>query len=181
VQGWLNVATLSCTKGKNGRLQASCAPGLPFLLEAGQAVAVVPPPLDLPRMLTVSGIDASNESKVQLDFKEITNITDAEAYAGCHLLVHASNIDANFTQSASVLTSTNNVEGVTGAFTVIDVQAGHIGTLDFIEERPMQSLLHITGSAGQEILVPLVDEFIEEFSEDTKTIRLNLPPGLLEL
>jgi hypothetical protein len=30
-------------------------------------------------------------------------------------------------------------------------------------------------------LVPLVDEFIEEFSEDTKTIRLNLPPGLLEL
>ena len=63
---------------------------------------------------------------------------------------------------------------------VVDKTAGEIGTVKRVNDAPVQPLFEID-SHGKEILVPVVDDFIEKLDKKGRTLYLNLPDGLLNL
>jgi 16S rRNA processing protein RimM len=65
-------------------------------------------------------------------------------------------------------------------FALVDKKLGAIGNVDAIEEFPNQLLIRTTYK-GVEVYIPAVEAFIEEINEDTRTIQLNLPEGLLDI
>jgi 16S rRNA processing protein RimM len=65
-------------------------------------------------------------------------------------------------------------------FELQDVIAGSIGFVTGLLELPMQELLRVDYK-GREVLIPLVEDFIESFDPRKKIILLRLPEGLLEI
>ena len=68
---------------------------------------------------------------------------------------------------------------ITG-YRVVDKTAGEIGTVKRVNDAPVQPLFEID-SHGKEILVPVVDDFIEKVDKQGRALYLNLPDGLLNL
>ncbi|MEC4113038.1 ribosome maturation factor RimM [Myroides pelagicus] len=68
---------------------------------------------------------------------------------------------------------------VTG-FDVIDTKLGLVGKLIRINDSNYQPLFEID-SNGTEVLVPMIDEFIERVDRDNKQLILHIPDGLLNL
>lgn len=66
-------------------------------------------------------------------------------------------------------------------FTAKDINIGNIGTITEINDSGAQTIFIITNQDGKEILVPLIDQFIEKVDRNNKTIVLKTPPGLIDL
>lgn len=56
-----------------------------------------------------------------------------------------------------------------------------IGKIDRLESYPQQVMTFILTSEGEEVMIPLNEEFIEDIDEDGNEIYFELPEGLLEL
>jgi len=65
-------------------------------------------------------------------------------------------------------------------YTVIDEQAGELGTIAQVLEAPKQDLLQVF-YRKKEVLIPLVDEFITRVDKRKKQLFMNLPEGLIDL
>lgn len=68
---------------------------------------------------------------------------------------------------------------ITG-YRVLDKTAGEIGTVKRVNDAPVQPLFEIDFH-GTEILVPVVDNFIEKVDKKARILYLNLPEGLLDI
>ena len=159
---WTNVAALLRAKTNEGGLSVKPTEGLPFLLEKGMEVTFVPPVLRIPRSGKVLDVEEIAEGRYMVWFDCIDNRTDAEKLEG--------HID------------------LTG-FSVVDENAGCIGRVVRIDENPAHALLVVDrGSVSDsfegredEVLIPLVDEFLVAVEEEMGEIRVSLPDGLLDL
>lgn len=56
-----------------------------------------------------------------------------------------------------------------------------IGKVTGIDSSTQNLLFIVESPEGKTIYIPLADEFIEEINDNEKTIRMNLPEGLLDL
>lgn len=65
-------------------------------------------------------------------------------------------------------------------FTVEDVNYGTVGILVSINDSTAQALFEIEQD-GNEILIPMNDEFIEKVDRENKTIFVKTPEGLIDL
>ena len=65
-------------------------------------------------------------------------------------------------------------------FRVIDEEKGDIGTLEQVIEYPAQPLFQIMKN-GVEVLVPVIDEVVEEVDREQKILRIKAPKGLIDL
>lgn len=65
-------------------------------------------------------------------------------------------------------------------FEVVDAKQGIIGTLVRINDSNYQALFEID-SNGIEVLVPMIDQFIEKVDRENKKLILNIPAGLVDL
>ena len=65
-------------------------------------------------------------------------------------------------------------------FTVVDRQRGNIGKIMSVNDQTAQALFEIN-CQGKEILIPIIDEFIDAVDRDNKTIVVHTPDGLLDL
>lgn len=70
----------------------------------------------------------------------------------------------------------HEVEG----FEVVDITLGSVGTLVRINDSNYQALFEIDHQ-GTEILVPMIDQLIEEVDRENKKLILNIPAGLVDL
>ena len=168
---WVDVATLVKTKNLDGRFVVKSTAGLPFLLEEGVQVSFVPPQLDAPRSAVVASVRDFDEHTAEVVFEGV----DGEAaglLVGSHCLVERANID-----DVVFVTSPGAWEG----WTVVDAVVGEIGPVLGIVERPGQDLLEIGRQEAPSVLVPLVDELVLGIDVHSKTIRVELPKGLLDL
>ena len=68
---------------------------------------------------------------------------------------------------------------ITG-YTVEDVNYGTVGTIKSVNDNTAQALFVIENN-GNEVLIPINDEFIEEVNHDKKLILLNTPEGLIDI
>lgn len=66
-------------------------------------------------------------------------------------------------------------------FTAQDINVGNIGTIIDVNDTAAQAIFVITNEEEKEILIPVIDEFIEEVNRETRTILFKTPKGLLDL
>ncbi|MFO7721236.1 MAG: ribosome maturation factor RimM [Gillisia sp.] len=65
-------------------------------------------------------------------------------------------------------------------FSAEDVNFGKIGTITGVNDSSYQALFEIDHN-GNEILIPVNDDFIKKVDKKNKTILLDTPPGLIEI
>ena len=152
--------------------------GLPFLLEEGMEVTFVPPVLRIPRSGKVSALEEVGEGRYMVWFDCIDNRTDAEKLEGHFCLVRTSVLPEGFADQGTL-----DLVG----FSVVDEAGKLIGTVQGLEENPAHALLVVKrggssdDSEQDEVLIPLVDEFLVAVEEEAREIRVTLPEGLLDL
>ena len=68
-------------------------------------------------------------------------------------------------------------------YTIYDSSGKKIGVVDYVDYDTENVLfcLDATDSAGFQIMIPAVDDFIIEIDDDKQTIVMDIPDGLLEL
>lgn len=66
-------------------------------------------------------------------------------------------------------------------FSIHDQQVGNIGEIADIVESNTNPIFKIEHPGGEEILIPIADEFIVNVDKDQKQIVVNCPEGLIEL
>lgn len=66
-------------------------------------------------------------------------------------------------------------------YMVHDTTLGDIGLISGINDSTENVLFLITTPAGEEIFVPVADEYIDDIDHDRETITTNLPEGLVDL
>ncbi|MBQ2680842.1 MAG: 16S rRNA processing protein RimM [Eggerthellaceae bacterium] len=168
---WVDVAVLAKSRNLDGRFVARAAAGLPFLLEEGDSVSLVPPKLDVPRAVTVSHVVLLDDERAEISFEEVSDAEIASELVGMHCHIKRDLIDAESFEEAPALW-----EG----WPVVDISLGEIGTLAGVVENTAQTLLEVDRN-GSIVLIPLVDEIVTEIDVDGERIHVNLPKGLLEL
>lgn len=173
MSAWIDIATLAHTKNLNGGLVARSASGLPFLMEEGMELALVPPVLDAPRNVTVGSVVMRGEDQAHVRFDEVSNAHVAEMLVGCRCLVLRDEVQ-------ELLDEWDDVPSWDG-WSVRDERIGALGVVGRIEDRPVQPLLVVEREGGAELLVPLVDEFVIEVDEAARSITLSCPDGLFDL
>jgi len=65
-------------------------------------------------------------------------------------------------------------------FEIIDEEKGKIGIVAALDQST-DNILFVVETDADEILIPAADEYITKIDHERKTIRMNLPEGLLEL
>jgi len=65
-------------------------------------------------------------------------------------------------------------------FKVLDAKHGEIGVLENVMEAPAQDVFEILHSSGKEIMIPVLDNFIEEIDRENKVLKLIAPEGLID-
>ncbi len=66
-------------------------------------------------------------------------------------------------------------------WTVEDKDSGVIGKVVEIDTNTENELFIVETPDGKTVYIPLTEDFIEKMNEETKTILMNLPEGLLDL
>lgn len=174
---WIDVARLTQAKNLSGGLVAHSAPGLPLLLSEGMELALVPPVLDAPRRVRVSRVTPRGRDEALLHFAEVRDIETAQMLVGCRCLARRAELRERCAEDGAEPESFALLAG----WTVADEAAGRVGVVLRVEERPAQSLLVVGRDDGEEVLVPLVEEFIVGIDERRELVELRCPEGLLDL
>ncbi|MGL5635640.1 MAG: ribosome maturation factor RimM [Bacteroidales bacterium] len=66
-------------------------------------------------------------------------------------------------------------------FTLCDEKAGEIGEIVEVDDSTMNILFVVETPAGEEILIPAVDDYVVSLDAQAKKIVMNIPEGLLDL
>tara|TARA_B100000579_G_C22483273_1_gene688971 strand:- start:107 stop:631 length:525 start_codon:yes stop_codon:yes gene_type:complete len=67
------------------------------------------------------------------------------------------------------------------SYTVLDLKKNKIGLITDLINLKFQSLIIVQNEKKDEILIPLVEDFIEKIDEKNKILILNLPEGIINL
>ena len=82
---FLNAAQITKARKRQGRLVVQPCDGLPFLLEEGMTVHIVPPSLDVPRTVVLD--EAVEGEDCIVSFKGVDDYAQLVEYVGRYLLV----------------------------------------------------------------------------------------------
>ncbi len=174
---WVNIASLLKAKNNEGGLSVKQAEGLPFLLQPGMEVTFVPPVLRMPRSAVVEQVVEMGQGRHMVYFDAIVDRTQAEKLEGHFCLVPYAALPEGFDKQQG--------SGLVG-FNIVDEAAGPVGVVADVLENPAHPLLEVrTQAEGAQpdatVFIPLVEEFIVGVDEQSNTLTMNLPAGLLDL
>lgn len=179
MESYLDVATLTGKKNLDGRLVAKTAPGLPFLLQEGMRVWLVPPVIDSPRQVTVDSVVPGEGESAVVAFAEVSSVQVAEALVGCHCLARAS--ECALGEDAGSLGAA--VSAALAGWRFVDEVSGRAGVVSAIEERGGQTLLVVVldDEPGREHLVPYAEGLVVDEDAPGRRIVAACPCGLFDL
>ena len=170
---WIDVATLVKTKNLKGRFVARPATNLPFLLQEGMRVAFVPPQTDLPRGGAVVFAGEIDGRSCEVGFDSVCDEATAHGLVGCHCLVKRADVGSF---------SVEDEPAAWVGWCVVDEGGASIGEVVALTENPAHPLLEVERPDGHGVAsIPVVEEFIVAVDEDSRTVTVNLPAGLLDL
>jgi len=66
-------------------------------------------------------------------------------------------------------------------FTIVDSEAGTVGEITDYNDATSNVLLIVTTPGGDEVYIPVADEYIDEIDPDTNTLHTTLPSGIIDL
>ncbi len=107
-----------------------------------------------------------------LKFEDVDRAEEARFLTGLPLF-----IEKKYLIDDSVV---QNDEGYYEGFLIVDEFAGNIGIVKYIDTTT-DNHLFVLESDGNEILIPVSEEYIQNIDNDKRMIYMRLPEGLLEL
>jgi 16S rRNA processing protein RimM len=107
-----------------------------------------------------------NEYLVKL--RDYNTVEDAQTFIGRNI----------FYYSTKAVKSKKQIDESIIGYALIDLTIGNIGILEDIIEMPGQIMFQTTNQLN-EVLIPAVDDFIDEIDHEKQTIYLKLPEGLI--
>ena len=119
----------------------------------------------------VDEIKVKNKNQLIVRFQDIDEVYSAN-YVGTDLYLPMSMLPK--------LTGNKFYYHEIKGFTVIDVNKGNIGVCKDVLDYTHQAIMQIANDKD-EILIPIVDDFIKNVNRDNKTIEIEAPAGLIEL
>ena len=125
----------------------------------------------LPVPFFVSSIRIIAETRAILKLEDFTNSNIALKYIG---------LDVYIEEKTKHSSRKKNIAPDISGYSVIDEKFGLIGIAKTVVNFSDNYLLQVF-KGKQEILIPVNDEIIGEINDDTKTIHVNTPEGLMEL
>lgn len=96
-----DVAYIAKTIHTQGSFIVQAAQGLPFLLEKGMHVALVPPVLEAKRFLVVRDVSNVRDTSAYVSFDGVDTLSAARAYVGCHVLLDKQLVASRLAAQAS--------------------------------------------------------------------------------
>ncbi len=118
----------------------------------------------------VSQCKANNDAEYIINVEDVDRIEVAKKLVTRHVYVDEA-ILADYAKQSPLLWI---------GFSIVDKSKGILGNVEDVSRTGFQWLAKITYS-GAEVLIPLIDQFIEKVDIKTRTINVNLPDGLLEV
>ncbi len=163
------IARVTKTHGKRGEVVAVPADGLPFLLQEGMRVAVVPPELKGDRFHTVESVEDGRGGQL-VSLSGVGDIGTAEALVGKTVLVAREDLPEDF--------EIRDVASLIGR-EVVDDAFGDLGSIEEVMLGNANDAWSVVGPFG-EVLIPVVDAFVEvESAAAEGPIRTHLPAGYI--
>jgi len=120
----------------------------------------------------VEEVDRVSSDQVILKFEFIESLDEAKIVAGCSLYFDPAQIPGRVRKYSDL----KSVEG----YMAIDRKAGELGKVRAFIPREMNPVFIIDHS-GKELLVPAVQDFIDQIDTQHQKLHLNLPDGLISL
>jgi 16S rRNA processing protein RimM len=118
----------------------------------------------------ISQFKVNNDKEYIINIEDIDKVEAAKKLVTKHVYVEESILSAFARQSPLLWIG----------FKVIDKEKGEIGNIEDVMKTGNQWLAKLTYQ-NTEILIPLIDQTIEAVDIKTKTIKVVLPDGLLEV
>jgi len=118
----------------------------------------------------VANVKAANDKEYIIEFEDINKIEAAKKLVTKHIYVDES-ILSDFAKQSPLLWI---------GFNLVDKEKGEIGHIDDVVKSGNQWLAKLT-YMNTEVLVPLIEQFVDEVDVKGRTIRMTLPEGLLEV
>lgn len=113
-------------------------------------------------LVKLAGVDSQEEAR---------QFVNKEIYA------MRSDLIDYFETDGETFVDPDDIEG----YEVVDSRLGDLGKVKEVNDATANVLLVVDTPDGDELLVPFVDEFVEEIDQDNKRIVVSLPEGLLEI
>lgn len=66
-------------------------------------------------------------------------------------------------------------------FKIIDEKFGEVGIIKSINDSTAQILFIIENDDKKELLIPMIDEFLDKVDRNNKTVHVKVPEGLIEM
>ena len=167
---FVTLARVKKTQGRKGEVAVEVHSDVPGRFAEGMRLFALGD--EKRRELEVEDLWPHKEFLV-LKFRGVDSISDAEALVGCELQVPVS-------QRAELGAGWNYVSDLVGC-TVLDHgrEIGRIADVQFgAGEAP---LLVVADGAGRKFEVPFAEAYLEAVDMAGREVRMNLPPGLLEI
>lgn len=162
---FLPLGRVAKTHGLDGEVSVIVTAGLPVDRLPGLEVWFVPPPVTV-RTARVSSVRNGPKGPL-FSFEGITDLSTAEALRGTTLLVKASDLP-DIVEETDVI-----------GHEVVDEARGSLGEVVDIIVTGANDVWVVRGAFG-EVLIPVIEDVVQDIDEDSRTITVRLLPGLLE-
>lgn len=113
---------------------------------------------------------SSSHDSWTMKLDEIDSLEKAERFVGKELLIETKRLVGVIIDEADELVG----------YSVTDLEKGLIGLVTGVMETAQHPILEIDNN-GIQILVPWVEAIVKEVDEDTRTIKIEAPDGLIDL
>jgi 16S rRNA processing protein RimM len=112
-----------------------------------------------------------------IKFEDVNDIESANKLANLNCFASDRQVDFNKYKTRSVVEN-NDIVG----FKIIDQNTGQVHTISQVRAYPSQTMIVIKDSGQKnEVLIPFVEQWLEDIDVIGKKIFMNLPNGLLTL
>ena len=110
---------------------------------------------------------------LRFDFEDITSVEEADAFIGREIYLPLSTLPE--------LTGNKFYFHEVIGFEAVDKKTGHIGYIKQINDLGPQAFFIINDKDKNEILIPVLDAFINEVNREQKIIYFDTPEGLIDI
>lgn len=157
------IAQILKSNGTDGEVLISFLGADPEEINPREPVYVEFDGLPVPFFFESFTLRGTNRALVRLT--GVRNLTDADELAGRAIYIEGE----EEAEEADII-----------GWTVIDGKSGlAVGTVRDYEDIPGNLCIWVATPAGNELLLPLHDDLILDLNEDTETLTLSIPEGLL--
>lgn len=123
----------------------------------------------------VEEVRTKNSEEVLIKFEFVNNQDDTRRLAGKDVYICREWLETEEGELEDVPT------GMLIGYTAIDQTHGELGKIEDIDEQVGANPLFIIDKNGEELLIPITDDFIVNVDDQNRTVTFNLPEGLVDM